>query len=91
VKNALVCLLTGAGFLALLFGLSYAWIGTPSETTSQIGFPDPWFVHVKTANGGFTTSISLWRWSFGALVIGVLAIVAAIRLGRRPAKSVETN
>ncbi len=85
MRNALVWTLTAVGLLGLLFGLSFRMAYTPSETTTELGTPDPWIAWVTQANGSSAYTINLMRLSFGLLVLGVVALGAAVRLSWRRA------
>jgi hypothetical protein len=101
MRKAGVWILTIVGLLGLVTGLSFNMHGggvsraAPEGPTVvepmvfRVGLPDAWIRYERRADG-FSREVNLFRWSFGILVIGVIALYYAVVLARRTPK-VPTN
>jgi hypothetical protein len=71
------------GVMGILTALSLTIQKEQGHFLFQMGFPDSWLLWEEDDQKGFRWEMNLIRWSVAILVLGVICLKYALRLGSR--------
>jgi hypothetical protein len=81
MHRAMASVLGVIGLLGILTALSFTIEQGLGHYSFRMGIPDSWIVWEQEDQKGFHSEVNPFRWSFGLLVLSLVCLQYATRLG----------